>query len=179
MFLDGTIGMYTTSDEEAEQEQMPQRTSQVHSDPMHMDDPTTDDYDYSDESLRLWLEARTADAARDDLFVTDDNVVAAGDDFVVTDDDNDTNDNYEEIEDSDLESPLENEGDADEERNTSAVETNGTTGEGTAMEEDEPLAYVDPWDREPPLPIDTPIIQKIYTPASLPKHLHMSFELYS
>ena len=178
MFLDGIIGMYTTSDEETEQE-TPQRTSQNQDDQVHMDDPNTDDHDYGDESLRLWLEARTADAARDDLVATENNIVAAGDDFIGTDDDNDTDDNYEEIEDSDLESPLENEGDADEERDTSAAETNGTTGEATAMEEDEPLAYVDPWDREPPLPTDIPIVQNVRPPAVLSNHVHMSFELYS
>ena len=70
MFSDGTIDMYTTtSDEETKQEEIPQRTSQVHGDPMYMDDPNTDDHDYGDESLRLWLEARTANAARNGLVV--------------------------------------------------------------------------------------------------------------
>ncbi|KAG2223175.1 hypothetical protein INT45_011521 [Circinella minor] len=39
--------------------------------------------------------------------------------------------------------------------------------------------YVDPWDKEPPLPTNVPIVENVYHFTKLPKHEQKSYELYS
>ena len=37
----------------------------------------------------------------------------------------------------------------------------------------------DPWDKEPPLPTNVPIVENVYPFTELPKHEQKSYELYS
>ncbi|KAG2207259.1 hypothetical protein INT45_003048, partial [Circinella minor] len=52
--------------------------------------------------------------------------------------------------------------------------------ESEGIEDEESVAeYVDPWDKEPPLPTNVPIVENVYPFTELPKHEQKSYELYS
>ena len=190
VLIDGTITVLSTDNQEAVQvSNAPQSTYDIFRDTMLVDNTDTEEHDYGDEELRIWPDRRQAGGARD-IDIDDANCGIAennengdlDDSSVVADDndDNNTDDNYSEFEDDDTESYHGGESNVPERSVPPTAEAVATVvGEDTVMGEGEPPAYVDPWEKEPPLPIDTPIIQTIRPAIPLQNYVHMSYELYS
>ena len=189
--IDGTITVISTANQEegVQVSNIPLSTDGILCDAMLVDNTDTEENDYCDEELRIWLDRRQAGAARGidtndaNRGVTEDNEDDDLDDSGVVAEDNDdsnTDDNYSEIEDDDTESYHGGEGNVLEGIVPPTAEAVATVvQEDTVMEEGEPSAYVDPWEKEPPLPINTPIVQTIHPAIPLQNHVHMSYELYS
>ena len=79
------------------------------------------------------------------------------------DDDNVTDDNY-----------MDDDNDDDEPGPSDLQEVSESSEDEESIDE-----YVDPWDNEPSLPTNVPIVETVYDFTELPKHAQKSYELYA